>query len=134
MATKVTKIVVRDGSGTKTAIQHTGHGAPPGKDVPHKTLPPMSDRASAGAPPQAASAKASASGRGTTGHILSNNWGAQSLRKVSDPTPTAPKRLGDMYAQANTLASSRFDQPSGTSTRQNPPAGLGNPGAPRQQS
>ena len=85
---------VRDGSGVNTPVHTTGHGAP-----------------------------ASASGRGNepmpkTGRILSNNWGAQSLSKLSAPVSGAAAATGGQ---------SRFVQPTNAATAQVEPPGLGNP-------
>ncbi len=44
-----------DGTGTKSKVMHTGHGAP----------------------------AQSASGRGNSGRILPNNWGSQQLSKMT---------------------------------------------------
>jgi hypothetical protein len=81
-----------DGSGVHSPTHLTGHGAP-----------------------------ASASGRGNepmpnTGRILSNNWGAQSLKK-----------LDTVSGAAATGGQSRFVQPTNAATAVVPAPGLGNP-------
>ncbi len=80
-----------DGSGVHSPMQMTGHGAP-----------------------------ASASGRGnepmpSTGRILSNNWGAQSLQKLGPPV------------SVGATGQNRFVQPTNAATAVVPPPGLGNP-------
>ena len=84
---------VADGTGVNSPRQMTGHGAP-----------------------------LSASGRGnepmSTGRLLSDNWGAQSLNKLG------PRRD---VGGARVTGQNRFVQPTLADTAVVPPPGLGNP-------
>lgn len=88
------KIAVIDGTGTKTPMLHTGHGAP------------------------------SATGRGmSTGRLLSNNWGAQSLKKIK----MGPHDVA-VSGGARATGQDRFVRPTDATTAQIPSTpGLGNP-------